>query len=131
MRYLLDTTVLISMIKDQHGARKRIEKSGFENCAVSEITLGELIYGAHKGGYRRHIGEADFVKESFKIIPISNSLDTYGRLRAELESKGIGLDSFDLLIAATAIDTNLTLVTHNTRHFERIPGLKLTDWEQE
>lgn len=129
MRYLLDTTVLISMIKDQHGARKRIEKNGFVNCSVSEITLGELIYGAYKGGYERHIGEADFVRETFNIVPIGDSLDTYGRLRAELEAKGIGLDSFDLLIAATAIATNRTLVTHNTRHFERIPGLKLTDWE--
>lgn len=131
MRYLLDTTVLISMIKDQHGARRRIEKSGFENCAVSEITLGELIYGAYKGGYERHIGEADFVKNTFKILPIGNSLDTYGRLRAELEAKGTVLDSFDLLIASTAIDANLTLVTHNTRHFERISDLKLTDWEQD
>ena len=119
------------MIKDQHGARRRIEKSGFENCAVSEITLGELIYGAYKGGYERHIGEADFVKNTFKILPIGNSLDTYGRLRAELEAKGTVLDSFDLLIASTAIDANLTLVTHNTRHFERIPDLKLTDWEQD
>ena len=131
MKYLLDTTVLISMIKDQHDARRKIENNGFVNCAVSEITLGELIYGAYKGGYERHKGESDFVKDVFKILPIGGSLDTYARLRSELESKGIRLDNFDLLIAATAIDTNRTLVTHNTRQFERIPGLKLTDWEQD
>ena len=131
MKYLLDTTVLISMIKNQHDARRKIENAGIENCAVSEITLGELFYGAHKGGYERHIGEAEFVENNFIILPITGCSKTYGRLRAELEAEGIRLDNLDLLIAATAIDHKLTLVTHNIRHFERIPGLKLIDWEQE
>ena len=131
MKYLLDTTVLISMIKNQHGARRKIENAGIENCAVSEITLGELFYGAYKGGYERHIGEAEFVEDNFIIFPITGCSKTYGRLRSELEAEGIRLDNLDLLIAATAIDHKLILVTHNTRHFERIPGLKLIDWEQE
>ena len=131
MKYLLDTTVLISMIKNQHDARRKIENAGIENCAVSAITLGELFYGAYKGGYERHIGEAEFVENNFIILPITGCSKTYGRLRAELEAEGIRLDNLDLLIAATAIDHKLTLVTHNIRHFERIPGLKLIDWEQE
>ena len=131
MKYLLDTTVLISMIKNQHDARRKIENAGIENCAVSEITLGELFYGAYKDGYERHIGEAEFVENNFIILPITSCSKTYGRLRAELEAEGIRLDNLDLLIAATAIDHKLTLVTHNIRHFERIPGLKLIDWEQE
>ncbi len=131
MKYLLDTTVLISMIKGLHNARTAILKAGFDACAVSEIALAELIYGAYKGGYERHAGEIDFIKSTFKLLPIGDSIDTYGKIRADLEQSGFKLDSLDLLIASTAIKNNLTLITHNTRHFEQVPGLKLKDWERD
>ena len=48
MKYLLDTNICIHYFKGQFGIKERIEKIGFENFAVSEITLAELIYGAEK-----------------------------------------------------------------------------------
>ena len=130
MKYLLDTNAIIAMFRDLHGMRAAILKAGFETCAISEITLAELLYGAYKGGYERHSHEARFVKEHFKVIPISDSIIKYAQLRTQLEADGVRLDNFDLLIAATAITEELTLVTHNTRHFDRIPGLKIKDWER-
>ena len=130
MKYLLDTNAIIAMFRDLHGMRAAILKAGFETCAISEITLAELLYGAYKGGYERHSHEARFVKEHFKVIPISDSIIKYAQLRTQLEADGVRLDNFDLLIAATAITEGLTLVTHNTRHFDRIPGLKIKDWER-
>lgn len=129
MKYLLDTSCLISLIKDLHNVRNAIINAGIENCGISEISLAELLYGAFKGGYESHAAEVEFVKETFSIVPIKDSLKTYGRIKAELEAKGSKIDDFDLLIGVSALDNKLTLVTHNTRHFERIPGLKLIDWE--
>lgn len=130
MKYLLDTNVLDAMFRGQHGIREALLKAGFDNCAISEITLAELLAGAHKGGYDHHAHEIAFLHDNFEIVPIGPSLDTYARLRTDLEMNGTSVDSFDLLIAATAIQRKMTLITHNTRHFSRIPGLKVKDWER-
>jgi predicted nucleic acid-binding protein len=54
--------------------------------------------------------------------------ETFGMLKADLEKIGIRLDDFDLAIAACALANNLILVTNNTKHFERIEGLKQENW---
>ena len=118
MTYLLDTNVLIAMFRGKENIRKAILEAGIEHCAVSEITLAEIVAGAYKGGI-----------DQFSILPVSPYLETYGRIRAELEIKGERLDLFDLLLGATAIDENLTIVTHNQRHLGRIKGVRLLDWE--
>lgn len=130
MKYLLDTNVLIAMFRGQYGIREAILKAGFENCIVSEISFVELLYGAHKAGYERHSHEINFIKNQFTLLPVSGAIEQYAVLRAQLESGGMRLDNFDLLIAAAAIAKGLTLVTHNTRHFSRIPKLKVKDWER-
>lgn len=130
MKYLLDTNVLVAMFRGQHGIREALIKAGLDNCAISEITLAELLAGAHKGGYDRHAHEIAFLHDNFEIVPIGPSLDTYAKLRTDLERHGVSVDSFDLLIAAIAIQRKMILITHNTRHFSRIPGLKAKDWER-
>ena len=54
--------------------------------------------------------------------------EEFGRVRADLRRQGISVDDMDLLIGATALVYDLTVVTHNTRHFRQIPGLRLEDW---
>ena len=130
MKYLLDTNVLVAMFRGQYGIRQAILKAGFENCAISEITLAELLTGAYRGGFDRHAHEIAFLRDHFDIVTVSTALDHYARLRAELEKQGTSLDSFALLIAATALSSNLTLITHTTRHFARVPGLRIRDWEK-
>lgn len=130
MKYLLDTNVLVAMFRGQYGIREAILKAGINNCVVSEITLAELLTGAYKSGYDRHLHEIQFLQDNFEILPISPALEAFARLSASLEKQGTPLDGFDLLIAATAMNGKLTLVTHNTKHFSRIPGLKIKDWEK-
>lgn len=72
-----------------------------------------------------------FLEESFVTVPLTSAIKDYGRIRALLESQGIRLEGMDLFIAATAIANDYTLVSHNIRHFSRIPGLKLEDWGKE
>ena len=130
MKYLLDTNVLVELVKNNTIVRREAGNAGLGNCAISEITLAEMMYGAYKGGMERHYHEVVFLQENFEVLPIGPSISDFARLKADSESKGCRLDNYDLLIAATAITSNMTLVTHNIRHFERIPGLKLIDWEQ-
>lgn len=130
MKYLLDTNVLIAMFRGRTKIREGILKSGFDNCFVSEISMAELLVGAYKSGLEKHRHEIQFIKEHFEILSISAAIEPYAKLRAQLEADGIRLDNFDLLIAASAIGEGLNLVTHNTKHFERIPSLLIKDWER-
>ena len=56
-KYLLDTNICISLIKNRYGLRRKIESIGEWNCAVSEITIAELFYGAAKSGKSKHYNE--------------------------------------------------------------------------
>jgi tRNA(fMet)-specific endonuclease VapC len=66
------------------------------------------------------------------LIPVlsldAGAAQRYGVLRAQLEEKGASIGAYDLLIAAHALDLNLTLVTNNTREFERVAGLRIQNW---
>ena len=67
--------------------------------------------------------------EIFELVPIAPALSVYGEVKALLEERGLRLDDFDLLIGATALEAGMKLVTNNTRHLARIPGLDLEDWK--
>ena len=63
------------------------------------------------------------------VLPFSAALE-YGKIRSALEVKGSRLDDMDILIAATALERNLTLITANERHFSRIPDLMVSSFRQ-
>ena len=129
-QYLLDTKVLIDMFKGNQRVQERIFRAEFHNCCISEITLAELYVGAFKGGRPKQLQEIGFVCKRFRIVPISDALERYARLRVQLERRGESIDDFDLLIAATALTAGYTLVTHNLKHFDRIEGLRTEDWDR-
>lgn len=126
--YLLDTDILVFLKRGKYDIQGRIERIGKSNIALSEISLAELYVGVYKGGYGDLEPILRFLSETFNVLPISSVIKTFAKIRASLESQGNRLPDFDLLIAATAIAGGYTLVTHNTRHFSRIPGLKVVDW---
>ena len=131
MKYLLDTNVLVAMFRKQHGIRESILRAGIDNCLVSEATLAELKVGAYKTNDPRQWREVKETSEAFAIVPITaKDFDLYARNRALLESLGTKVDSFDLLIGGSAINNGLTIVTHNKKHFSRIPNLQIVDWEE-
>lgn len=130
MAYLLETTVCIALIRGVRQVVDKILSVGEENCAVSEMTIAELYYGAVKSGRKSHLDDVQFIMDAFEIVPVFTSLKTYGEIKTSLESKGKRIDEFDLLIAATALHNSMTLASHNTKHFARIAELKLEDWER-
>ena len=126
--YLLDSDTLIFLSKGQLDIQLRIKQAGLSNCFISEVSMAELYVGVYKGVNKKLEPALKFLEDKLEIVPVSPAIRTYAKLRALLESQGNRLPDFDLLIAATAIAGGYTLVTHNTRHFSRIPGLKVVDW---
>ena len=129
MLYLLDTCVVIPLLKGRNGIQEKLGSLGVEQCCLSELVLSELLVGAYKTNKESEFHDIQFLHELFKTIPVDYAvLDRYAQLRALLEQQGNRIDSMDLLIAATALVHGHTLVTHNMHHFSRIPGLKTEDW---
>ncbi len=90
----------------------------------------ELYYGAYKSQkISANLAKIKILEQSIETIPVGlESTEIFGLLKAQLEVSGNRLDDFDLIIASCAMAHNLTLVTNNTKHFERIDNLKLVNW---
>lgn len=96
---------------------------------ISEITLAELKYGVAKStNPTRNNKTLNNFLSGVQILPIFNALDIFAQEKARLKKEGQPIDDFDLLIGASAIINNLTLVTNNERHFERLKGIRLENW---
>lgn len=126
-KYLLDTCTCIAIIKGKTNVTRRLREVGIDECKVSDITLAELYFGAYKSGRSEHFDDVVEIMKLFEQYPISN-LKKYGEIRWLLESKGLKIGDMDMFIAATALEEELIVVTGNTEHFERIPGLKVENW---
>ncbi len=131
MRYLLDTNICIYLIK------KRPEKvvAHFKqhpprDVAVSIITVFELEYGVQKSRFRKRSQEAlgKFLLP-FMVLNLDRaSVEEAAAIRCQLEKTGMTIGPYDILIAGLARSRNMTLVTNNTREFERVEGLALENW---
>ncbi|RGK25804.1 type II toxin-antitoxin system VapC family toxin [Bacteroides intestinalis] len=127
--YLLDTNICISMLKNQHDVREAILKVKPENCYVSEITLGELYFGASfSNNKEERLKDVAFVVDLFKVIPVSETLPLCGDIKADLRREGKLIDDFDILIGCAAILNHLTIVTDNIKHLGRLPGIIVENW---
>lgn len=126
---MLDTCVCISMFRNEGRVRETLQKVGVQNCYISEITVAELYFGLAKANdKKRKLDDIREVQRLFRVIPAYSSYKEYGEIRHSLEHTGQRVDQFDLLIGATALHHNMTLVTSNLRHFERMEGLKIENW---
>lgn len=126
--YLIDSDILIALGKGQVSIQDKMNRVRISNCAISEISMAELYVGAYKSKSSRRESLLAYLEHLVTIMPISPIIRRYAILRAQLETLGIRLEDMDLFIAATALAGDHTLVTHNTKHFSWIPGLKIEDW---
>jgi len=126
-KYLLDTCTCIAIIKEKPNVLTRLRQVGIDECKISDITLAELFFGAYKSGRNEHFDDVIEIMGLFEQYRI-NYLKKYGEIRWMLESKGLKIGDMDMFIAATALEEDLIVVTGNTEHFGRIPGLKVENW---
>ncbi|MCL2305367.1 MAG: PIN domain-containing protein [Planctomycetaceae bacterium] len=104
---------------------------GSGHCFISEITVAELRFGAERSNQREKEHRiVDLVCEEFTILDISKTIRVFAAEKARLWNIGRKIPDFDLLIGVTAIVHNLTLVTNNTKHFERLQSLTVENWIQ-
>ena len=129
--HLLDTNICIYFMKNKYPQlTHKILSCAPSDLTISSITVFELEYGAAKSnwGERTRQKLAMFLAP-FNILPFeTEDAVAAGKLRGYLEKQGIGIGSYDVLIAAQGLSRNLIVVTHNTGEFNRVPELRLEDW---
>jgi len=130
MPYLIDTDIVINSIKGNKKVNQRISEYATIPKAISIITFGELPYGAKKSIQRdKNTSIIYRLAEIFPIVGVTRStIEAFTDVKMALDLKGERIEDFDLLIAATALSLNYTLVTNNTKHYKRIDGLQLENW---
>jgi tRNA(fMet)-specific endonuclease VapC len=130
-RYLLDANIVIYIRqKRPEGVLRRFARLRPGEAAISVIAYGELLYGAMKSSQRESALERlRELSEAIPALPLpERAAETYGLVRAELESRGEMIGNNDLWIAAHAVASGLTLVTNNEKEFRRVRGLKVQNW---
>ncbi|MGD9646113.1 MAG: type II toxin-antitoxin system VapC family toxin [Pirellulales bacterium] len=130
MSFLLDTDTCSAHLRRPAGLMHRFTQySG--RLFVSMVGVAELYAWAHHRDDPRPISDAiDFMLQN-EVVVLDFDRDCareFGKLRGVLRRSGTSIPLIDLLIAATARVHDLTLVTHNTADFARVPDLRLEDW---
>jgi tRNA(fMet)-specific endonuclease VapC len=130
MQYLLDTSICVFYLRGKLDLASLIRQKGRENFFISEITVVELRFGAENSNNpeKAHKAVDDFIN-GLTIIPIFGSIKRYAKEKVRLRKIGKPIhDEFDLLIAVTAVENSLILVTDNLRDFERVEDIAIENW---
>jgi tRNA(fMet)-specific endonuclease VapC len=127
LHYLIDTDWVIHYLHAHPGIIARLDELQPQGLALSTISLAELYEGVYYS--RDPEGDEQDLNDFLRGVTMLG-LDTdiakiFGRERGRLRAAGTLIGDFDLLIAATALYHNLTLLTNNRSHFERIDGLRM------
>ena len=133
MRYLLDTDICIYIIKRSPAdVFEHFKQLQVGDVGISAITFCELQYGVAKSSKpeKNQWALSEFLGPVEVLDFPSAAAIGFGDIRARLKNAGTPIGNYDLLIAAHALQLNLTLVTNNTREFERVPGLRIENWTE-
>ncbi len=130
LRYLLDTNIVIYVIKRRPLQALEIFNQNAGRMAISAITLAELQHGAEKSSDpAANLAVVEDLCSRLEVLPYgSKAAQHYGSIRAALEKQGQMIGVNDLHIAAHARSEGLTLVSNNLREFERVPALQFENW---
>jgi tRNA(fMet)-specific endonuclease VapC len=132
MNWLLDTNACIRYLNGRAPKLKqRIDAAAPGDLLVCSIVKAELYYGAAKSidPIKTLAKQKAFLSLFPSLVFDDAAADACGQLRAALELKGTPIGPNDILIASIALVAAVTLVTHNTNEFNRVPGLLIEDWE--
>lgn len=129
MKYLLDTNAVIALLKGHPRFSVRLRQHKPADFVLSSIVAHELYYGAHKGQrIAQNLALIDALQ--FQVLEFDREdAQRSGELRAILSAAGTPIGPYDVLIAGQAWARDLTLITHNMREFQRVPHIRVEDWE--
>jgi len=130
-RYMLDTDTCSYIMKRSNDVLlKRLRKTPVSDVCISVITKSELLFGVEMSSRRQQDEAAlDAFLRYVEVLDFPDeAAPHYAKIRADLKTRGRMIGANDLFIAAHARSLALTLVTNNTREFERIPNLAIENW---
>lgn len=130
MRYLLDTNIVIYVIKRRPLTVLDIFNRHHGRMAISSITLAELLHGAEKSSDpASNLRVVEDFTSRLSVLPYDEAAAAhYGQIRAALERQGLPIGVNDLHIAGHARSRGLIVVTNNEREFRRVDGLMVENW---
>lgn len=135
MIYLLDTNTCIRLLNEDRNSAvsRRLAMIQSGDVTICSVVKAELYWGAFKSSRRdSNLARLERFFSEFVSLPFDDqSAIIYGQICAGLAASGTPIGPNDLLIASISLANNLILVTHNTREFSRVEGLRLEDWEIE
>ena len=122
MMFLLDTDTCVFWLRGRAAVHVRLAAVGPEALSISAVTLAELRYGADCSAQpdANHRAIDDFVSGVDVLAVDADIARAFGEIKAQLRRLGNLIEDFDLLLAATALTNDLTLITNNTAHFGRV-----------
>lgn len=131
MKFLLDTNICIYIIKKKPATViEKFKKLKPGSVAISVVTVAELFYGVYKSKKPEDnmIALQEFLSSLVTIDYDNDDALCYGKIRSELELKGVPIGAMDMLIASQALSRDLVLVTNNEKEFKRIKNLIVENW---
>ena len=128
-RYMLDADTVSYALRGQgHVAETLLEHLPSEVC-ISAVTLAELNFGAEAKRSQKIRRAIRGFTQDVAVVPFDEaSAERFGAVAAALAVRGQPIGLYDTLVAAQALSLGLTLITNNTRHFSRVPGLTVENW---
>ena len=130
--YCFDTDIVSALIAREPplGLIRRLAAVPPGEGSITSITLGEVLFGVEKRGSRQLRERVErIIVRGFSVRSFDRrAAEAYGPLRLALEHAGEPIGEPDMRIASIALSRDLTLVTGNVRHFERVPGLRVENW---
>ena len=132
--YLFDTNMCIFTIKKKSPSLiDKLKKNRKKGLTISSITLAEMEYGIENAAIEYKEKNRMALMEFLSIFEIKrfdeNAAIEYGILKKDLKDRNCLIGPLDMLIAAHAKSLKMTLITNNTKEFERIKDLKIEDWK--
>ena len=130
MKYILDTDILSYFLKQHPVVVKRIQAAEPDDVAITAINYAEILFGAYRSGkMAQKVSQIQAFLDSFMIIGFDvRAGKEFAKIKTALQEKGHPLADMDVMIASICQANRCTLVTNNTKHFEKIDGIILENW---
>jgi len=128
--YALDTNSVSYFLKGRGRVAQHLLAQPPANVGLPSVVLYELEYGAARSQAPADLkARLDALLRFLRVLPFGEAeARAAARIRARLEGEGKPIGPLDVLVAATALEQQAVLVTHNTREFRRVTGLRVEDW---
>jgi tRNA(fMet)-specific endonuclease VapC len=131
MAIMLDADVIIRGEKGLFDLKSWVAAQAHESFEVAAITVAELWHGVERAAGRKRDEREQYLRTVLSVLPVAPYTERtayeHARIWALLESAGTMIGSYDLIVAAVALERNAQVATFNKRHFELVPGLKIIE----